>query len=157
MQFVQCNSPIATHTTFLIWCICNSIFVLFAIVDSSLIIEALGEYMLTRLHMLLLLLNQPKKNGHLLTNLLPTLHQNGDDLGDGDYEHVCVLCPQLFSLSLPPSLLVRHNTGCCAITLICQNIFLGLASQMQIWLSIFHVDFLSWWKNMYTTLSSFNL
>ena len=34
----------------------------FAIVDSSLIIElALGEYMLTRLHMLLLLVNQPKQ------------------------------------------------------------------------------------------------
>ena len=34
----------------------------FAIVDSSLIMEmALGEYMLTRLHMLLLLVNQPKQ------------------------------------------------------------------------------------------------
>ena len=83
--------------------------------DSSLIIEALGEYMLTRLHMLLLLLNQPKKNGHLLTNLLPTLHQNGDDLGDGDYEHVCalptavLLIPPPFPLSQTQHWLLRYN------------------------------------------------
>ena len=59
--------------------------------------EALGEYMLTRLHMLLLLVNQQQKK----ENILEKNSQNGDGVGDGDYEHVCVL---------PTAVLLIHPT-----------------------------------------------
>ena len=91
--------------------------------------------MLTRLHMLLLLVNQQQKMIFFWKNLLKALCQNGNGDVDGDYEHVCALLTAV--LLIPPSLLVRHNTGCCNLAF--SKYFLaisGLASLMQIYFEL---------------------
>ena len=72
--------------------------------------------MLTRLHMLLLPVNQQQKIGKLLKNLLKVLCQNVDGVGGGDYEHVCAVPTAVLLIppSLPPSQtqhwwLLRYN------------------------------------------------